>query len=180
MILLTHSMSGAYGWRLRETHGRAIEAVVGVAPAPPGNIQAVPPMTRETEDHVELAGQAVFPQLDKRAPALPSRVFVEKKRIGDSRRFSARPDGGLCRLAAPDPAPAGLRAARYRRQPAQARPDRGPEGQADPGADRHRRPRPSARGREAIVDWLNGAGARAEVYSARRCRHRGQRPHADA
>src|SRR5690606_18478852 len=69
VILLTHSMSGAYGWRLRETHGRAIEAVVGVAPAPPGNIQAVPPMTRETEDHVELAGQAVFPQLDKRAPA---------------------------------------------------------------------------------------------------------------
>jgi len=56
VILLTHSMSGAYGWRLRETHGRAIEAVVGVAPAPPGNIQAVPPVTRETEDHVELAG----------------------------------------------------------------------------------------------------------------------------
>jgi pimeloyl-ACP methyl ester carboxylesterase len=39
-VLLTHSMSGAYGWRLLETHGRRIRALVGVAPAPPGSAQS--------------------------------------------------------------------------------------------------------------------------------------------
>lgn len=87
VILLTHSMSGAYGWKLMETHGDAIRAIVGVAPAQPGNIQDAPPVARETEDFVEPAGQAIFPRLDKRNPTLPSQVFVEKKLIGDSRHF---------------------------------------------------------------------------------------------
>src|SRR5438270_7118811 len=43
LILLTHSMSGAYGWRLAEINGDLIHAVVAVAPAPPGNIQKMAP-----------------------------------------------------------------------------------------------------------------------------------------
>src|SRR3974377_2101418 len=53
LVLLTHSMSGAYGWRLLELHGDVIAAVVGVAPAPPGNIQKLPPVYEETETIIE-------------------------------------------------------------------------------------------------------------------------------
>jgi pimeloyl-ACP methyl ester carboxylesterase len=38
-VLVTHSMSGAFGWKLAELVPRQVLAVVGVAPSPPGNIQ---------------------------------------------------------------------------------------------------------------------------------------------
>jgi pimeloyl-ACP methyl ester carboxylesterase len=38
-VLVTHSMSGAFGWKLAEQVTRFIVAVVAVAPSPPGNIQ---------------------------------------------------------------------------------------------------------------------------------------------
>jgi len=38
-VLLTHSMSGAFGWKLAERVPDLLRAVVGVAPSPPGNIQ---------------------------------------------------------------------------------------------------------------------------------------------
>src|SRR5436305_11509830 len=34
-IVLTHSMSGAYGWKLLERHGERITKLIAVAPAPP-------------------------------------------------------------------------------------------------------------------------------------------------
>jgi pimeloyl-ACP methyl ester carboxylesterase len=39
-VLVTHSMSGAFGWKLAERVPDLLLAVVGVAPSPPGNIQA--------------------------------------------------------------------------------------------------------------------------------------------
>src|ERR1700704_3510239 len=48
VVLLTHSMSGCYGWRLLELHGDVIERLVGVTPGPPGNIQKAAPVYAET------------------------------------------------------------------------------------------------------------------------------------
>src|SRR5262249_48336342 len=48
IVLLTHSVSGAYGWRLLELHGDVIAVAVGVAPGPPGNIQKAAPVYAET------------------------------------------------------------------------------------------------------------------------------------
>src|SRR5205823_14854172 len=39
-VLVTHSMSGAFGWKLAELCPERVLAVVGVAPSSPGNIQA--------------------------------------------------------------------------------------------------------------------------------------------
>lgn len=162
VILMTHSMSGAYGWRLLESHGAAIEAVIGVAPAQPGNIQAVPAVARETDDHVELAGQGVFPRLDKRAPTLPSRVFVEKKLVGDSRHFPRHlmADYAASLLAIPP----RLVYERLNIGGSQIRVDRterleGKRVLVLTGTDDYDHPRALD---SAIVDWLNGAGARAE------------------
>jgi pimeloyl-ACP methyl ester carboxylesterase len=38
-VLVTHSMSGAFGWKLAELMPDRVLAVVGIAPSPPGNIQ---------------------------------------------------------------------------------------------------------------------------------------------
>lgn len=37
-ILITHSMSGAYGWKVAEKVPRLISKIVALAPAPPGNL----------------------------------------------------------------------------------------------------------------------------------------------
>jgi len=44
VILLTHSMSGAYGWKVAEEAPHLVAKIVALAPAPPGNI--MPPSTR--------------------------------------------------------------------------------------------------------------------------------------
>src|SRR5712691_6094255 len=86
-ILLTHSMSGAYGWRLLELHGDIIETVVGVAPAPPGNIQTPAPVREETTTHIETEASGRRVRIDKSAPVVASADFVERKLVGDSRYF---------------------------------------------------------------------------------------------
>jgi pimeloyl-ACP methyl ester carboxylesterase len=85
--LLTHSMSGAYGWRLLELHGDVIDAVVGVAPAPPGNIQKTAPVHAESEIHIETEAFGGRVRVDKTAPVVASRDFVERKLVGESRYF---------------------------------------------------------------------------------------------
>jgi pimeloyl-ACP methyl ester carboxylesterase len=87
VVLLTHSMSGCYGWRLLELHGDVIEAVVGVAPSPPGNIQKLAPVHAETETHIETEAFGGRVRVDKTAPVVGSRDFAERKLVGASRYF---------------------------------------------------------------------------------------------
>jgi pimeloyl-ACP methyl ester carboxylesterase len=87
LVLLTHSMSGAYGWRLLELHGDVIAAVVGVAPAPPGNIQKLPPVYEETQTAIETEVSGRRVRIDKMGMAVQGRDFVERKLVGESRFF---------------------------------------------------------------------------------------------
>lgn len=87
IILMTHSMSGAFGWTLLERHGARISRLVAVAPARPGNISPEPQVLSETADEIELQAGALRFQLKKGAPFRPDRDFVEKKLVGNSRLF---------------------------------------------------------------------------------------------
>ena len=84
LVLLTHSMSGCYGWRLLELHGDIIDTLVGVAPGPPGNIQKEAPVYAETEREIETETSGQRVRIDKTAPVVPTRDFVERKLVGDS------------------------------------------------------------------------------------------------
>ena len=97
LVLLTHSMSGAYGWRLAELHSDLIHAVVGVAPAPPGNIQKEAPVYAESETTIETEQSGRRGRIDKTRPVVPTRDFVERKLVGESRFF---PRGRLAEYAA--------------------------------------------------------------------------------
>jgi pimeloyl-ACP methyl ester carboxylesterase len=87
VVLLTHSMSGAFGWRLMETHGHLLAAVVGVAPAPPGNIQPEPAIARESDDEIELELGGRVTRLRKVGPNKMEPAFVTAKLVGNSRFF---------------------------------------------------------------------------------------------
>jgi pimeloyl-ACP methyl ester carboxylesterase len=87
LILLTHSMSGAYGWRLAELNRDLVHAVVAVAPAPPGNIQKLAQVYAETDTAIETQASGRRVNIEKNKPILPTRDFVQRKLIGDSRFF---------------------------------------------------------------------------------------------
>lgn len=96
VILLTHSMSGALGWRLVETHGPRILRVVAIAPGPPGNIQDEPAVVGETPDGVEVETPAKLRfHLSKTEPYRADMDFVEKKAVGDGGRFARAGIAGL-------------------------------------------------------------------------------------
>jgi pimeloyl-ACP methyl ester carboxylesterase len=111
VILMTHSMSGCYGWRLLELHGDIIDRLVGVAPGPPGNIQKAAPVYAETEREIETEASGQRVRIDKSAPVVPSSRFRGTQAHRCEPIFPARAHRRLCREPGPDPAQYSARAA---------------------------------------------------------------------
>ena len=85
--LLTHSMSGAYGWRLVQHYGRRIKAVVGVAPAPPGNIQDEPIILEQGKEYIVVQRGDFKRRIDLFKPTPFSDDLILQKLIGDGDKF---------------------------------------------------------------------------------------------
>src|SRR5262245_25632366 len=85
-IIMTHSMSGAYGWKLIEKYGQHIARLVAIAPGPPGNIQAVSDTVSETADTVVVRGSTTL-TINLKQPVVSDRNFVEVKLVGKSTQF---------------------------------------------------------------------------------------------
>jgi pimeloyl-ACP methyl ester carboxylesterase len=85
-IVMTHSMSGAYGWKLVERYGERIAKVVAVAPGPPGNIQAVSEIVSETGDTVVVRSSVTL-AINLKQSVISDRNFVEVKLVGKSTQF---------------------------------------------------------------------------------------------
>lgn len=86
-VLLTHSMSGAYGWRLVETHGGRIRAVIGVAPSPPGDLEPAPPILERGDDYVVIRRGAFERRVDLLQPTPFDDDLVENKLVGGGDQF---------------------------------------------------------------------------------------------
>ena len=162
VILMTHSMSGCYGWRLLELHGDIIDRLVGVSPGPPGNIQNAAPVYAETEREIETEASGQRVHIDKSAPVVPTRDFVERKLIGASRYF---PRDRLAGYAASlRPIPPNILLERQNVHGRQVRVDdprklAGKRVLVITGSADLDHPREVD---GAIVDWLNGNGAKAD------------------
>lgn len=87
VILLVHSMSGCYGWRLAEICRDKVVAIVAVAPAPPGNIQPAAVVTRETDGMIEVDTFGRRLVMAKSEWNIPTAEDIEQKYIGDSAHF---------------------------------------------------------------------------------------------
>jgi pimeloyl-ACP methyl ester carboxylesterase len=86
-VLLTHSMSGAYGWRLVETHGQHIRSIIGVAPSPPGQLEPVPPILDQGDDYVLIRRGAFERRVDLLRPTPFDDDLVENKLVGGGDQF---------------------------------------------------------------------------------------------
>lgn len=86
-VLLTHSMSGAYGWRLVEAHGKRIRAVIGVAPSAPGNLDSVPEILDRGDGYVVVRRGIFNRRVTLEQPNPFSDELVEKKLIGGAPQF---------------------------------------------------------------------------------------------
>jgi pimeloyl-ACP methyl ester carboxylesterase len=85
-IVMTHSMSGAYGWKLIEKYGAHIDRLIGVAPGSPGNIQAVSEIVSETGDTVVVKSSVTL-TINLKQPVVSDRNFVDVKLVGKSTQF---------------------------------------------------------------------------------------------
>lgn len=85
-IVMTHSMSGAYGWKLIEKYGSHIDRLIGVAPGGPGNIQAVSKIVSEKGDTVVVKSSVTL-AINLKQPVISDRNFVEVKLVGKSTQF---------------------------------------------------------------------------------------------
>ena len=88
VVLMTHSMSGAFGWRLLETHGDKIAALVAAAPAPPGNIQAVAEIIERGADFVEVKALELTWRMRLDQYWWADERVIEQKIVGPSTRFT--------------------------------------------------------------------------------------------
>jgi len=87
VVLLTHSMGAAFGWRVAELCGDKITAIVGIAPAPPGNIQPEPEIVSEDEAGLVLRTPFRSLTLQNEVATLATPEFVIGKLVGSSRQF---------------------------------------------------------------------------------------------
>jgi len=87
IVLITHSMSGAMGWKLVEQHGSLIDRVVAVAPSPPGNIQPEATVIEETADEVVVESFGMTRRLARDRAYVGGLEFITHKLIGKSARF---------------------------------------------------------------------------------------------
>jgi pimeloyl-ACP methyl ester carboxylesterase len=87
-VVLTHSISGAFGWKLVEQHPSAVAALIGVAPASPGNLGAELGRLVRDEGHCKVvampSGETVL-DLDRTLSFPPA--FHRAKLVGSSTRF---------------------------------------------------------------------------------------------
>jgi pimeloyl-ACP methyl ester carboxylesterase len=82
VVLVTHSMSGCYGWKLVESFGDHIRAVVGVAPSGPGNVQPVAEVMERGDDFILVKRAEGGRRIPLNAPSVPTMDFVRAKFLG--------------------------------------------------------------------------------------------------
>jgi len=161
VVLMTHSMSGAYGWKLLEQLGTQVIRLVAVAPAPPGNIQPRPEVVSETAEQIEIRGTTNY-VLDRKAPFVSSPGFVRSKLIGNSSQFP--PESAVRYAASLIPIPPRLLQQRLNIDGSQLRIGNLAAYAGKPvlvvtGTDDVDHPRSLDAG---IVDWLRQSGATGE------------------
>ena len=90
-IVMTHSMAGAFGWKLIEHRANLIQKLVAIAPAPPGNMgirlgKLIGGDSRLKT--IEMASGLLTLHLDR--VMYPDKEFQRRKLVGSSRRFPNR------------------------------------------------------------------------------------------
>jgi pimeloyl-ACP methyl ester carboxylesterase len=90
IILITHSMSGAFGWKLAEIFNEKVVKVIGVAPASMGNIQMIPEVISHSAKELSFDFSGRNIDLNMETPYICDENFIDKKFIGAKSKFFPR------------------------------------------------------------------------------------------
>ncbi len=89
-IVMTHSVSGGFGWKLMEECPELITMLVGVAPASPGNMaKEQGTLVRDEGSRKVVAMASGEVVIDLASPLVLDPNWARRKLIGDSTRFPA-------------------------------------------------------------------------------------------
>lgn len=86
-VLLVHSISGAFGWKLLEMHGDKVSHVVAVAPSGPGNILPEGKILKEENGIIEVNMLQFNLKISSKDPFLPDEAWSKRKLVGEGFRF---------------------------------------------------------------------------------------------
>jgi pimeloyl-ACP methyl ester carboxylesterase len=89
VVLVTHSMGGALGWRVAELRAGRVRGVAGIAPGPPGNIQPEGEIVQESDQEIWVRTPTRTGRMRRSGATIMDREFVERKLVGASRYFPA-------------------------------------------------------------------------------------------
>lgn len=101
LIVFTHSMSGAVGWKLLEIARDSLAAIVAIGPSPPGNVQPRPVPVGTDPEQASIAGEVISESdqqvhirfrgndfhIDYGAHASDVGDYISRLGIGDSKRW---------------------------------------------------------------------------------------------
>jgi pimeloyl-ACP methyl ester carboxylesterase len=89
VVLMTHSMSGHFGWKLLEMLPDRIDLLIGIACAPPGNMQPLPIVIRDGggELHLQRFEGSTVQKMTRGEALSMDRSSVEFKLIGPGMQF---------------------------------------------------------------------------------------------
>jgi pimeloyl-ACP methyl ester carboxylesterase len=164
VILLAHSMSGPFGYRLVQMHPGQVQALVAVAPGPPGNIQPRPLVLRETDADIEIASLVVPLLIPKVGVWYPTLDFICHKLIGESTRFKSEALPALIAATAPIPVQCLLGRLNYQGRQLSINSREGFTGLPSlvvTGSHDADHPREAD---QATADWLRGLGSKVDYH----------------
>ena len=87
IILWTHSMGGAIGWRIAELLADRLSHLIAIAPGPPGNIQPTAKLLSQSPDRLTLELAGVPLDVHPNGPVVLSHEAARAKLIGSSTQF---------------------------------------------------------------------------------------------
>lgn len=97
--LVTHSTSGAYGWKVLE-HTDLIKSLVALAPAPFGNIQKNFPVDIDTSEVIFKSGEYTY-HINSVDGFTPDLLWVQEKLVGHAPKFPEQRNEDLLRICVP-------------------------------------------------------------------------------
>jgi pimeloyl-ACP methyl ester carboxylesterase len=167
VILMTHSMSGHYGWKLLESLPDRIELVIGIACAPPGNMQPMPRVLRDDAEelHLQRFEGSTVQKMRRDQPLLPERESAEFKLIGPGTQFPREYTERYVRSLQPIPWPLILQRMNYMGSAPRIDDPAGIAGKRVALVHGTHDPDHPPEFEQSVCEWLNRAGARATRYA---------------
>ncbi len=169
IILMTHSMSGHYGWKLLELMPDRIALLVGIACAPPGNMQPLPLVLRDDAEelHLQRFVGSTVQKIRRGQPMSMDREAADFKLIGPGTQFPRAYVDRYINSLIPVPFPLILQRMNFQGSAPRIDNEAAIHGKRIVLVHGTDDPDHPPAFEQSVADWLKAAGANATRYALR-------------